>query len=99
MIKYMHLKIGLNILGNYNIEKLNLNIIFESNNEKYILRHLTADWKFDNNMKSINNDIINYKKLVEQQLTGFNEKTRIIKINKFFVINSINIFRKINKFK
>ena len=64
-----------NIFGNYNIEKLNLNMIFESNNEKYTIRHSTADWKFDNSIKSINNEIINYKKLVEQQLTGFNEKT------------------------
>jgi hypothetical protein len=64
-----------NIFGKYNIEKLNLNMIFESNNTKYTIRHSTADWKFDNSMKSINNEIINYKKLVEQQLTGFNEKT------------------------
>ena len=50
-------------------------MIFELNKEKYIIRHSTADWKFDNNMKSINNENIYYKKLVEQQLTEFNEKT------------------------
>ena len=52
------------IFGKFVIEKLNLNMIFETMNEKYNLRHSTADWKYDISNKN-NNNIINYQHLNE----------------------------------
>jgi hypothetical protein len=53
------------IFGKFIIEKLNLNMIFESMNEKYNLRNSTADWKYDISNKNNNNNIINYQHLNE----------------------------------
>ena len=52
------------IFGKFIIEKLNLNMIFETMNEKYNLRNSTADWKFDISNKN-NNNVINYQHLNE----------------------------------
>ena len=52
------------IFGKFIIEKLNLNMIFETMNKKYNLRNSTADWKFDISNKN-NNNVINYQHLNE----------------------------------
>ena len=45
------------IFGNRIVERLNLNMIFETNNPMYYVRHSTADWKRDdsNSKKNLDN--------------------------------------------
>ena len=53
------------VFGKFVIENLNLNMIFETMNENYNLRHSTADWKNDNTIKNNNINFINYQNLNE----------------------------------
>ena len=53
------------VFGKFVIENLNLNMIFETMDENYNLRHSTADWKNDNTIKNNNINVINYQNLNE----------------------------------
>ena len=43
--------------GNFIVENLNLNMIFETHNEEFEIRHSTADWRGDDSF--VKNKVIN----------------------------------------
>ena len=71
----MNLLFMKNIKKNFQI--LNLNMIFHCDNEKYEIRHSTADWRKENTVgnkpKDMNNGKENHMKIKEECLNSNNK--------------------------
>lgn len=65
------------VFGVFKIEQLNLNMIFHCDNEKYEIRHSTADWRKENTVgnkpKDVNNGKENHMKIKEECLNSNNK--------------------------
>lgn len=62
----------LDIFGKCKIDHLNLNMIFNTLDEKYLCRNSTADWRMDNTIKSLAKGTANGPKPISTFSTGNN---------------------------